>query len=596
MLLIKIISLVLWVVMLSFCDKKAEDLASSTSKTSTDDEEDKTSSTAAAGSLALAFPSDLNLSSSMEADSSGTGLKLGSDEEIAVSDEVLTPTERKEIIEDILTSTKIENCFQLVFQEIPQPGCFSANLSRDTWSASSSTYVVHMPSGITRLLYGDGGVLKKDEADGTACSAAASNYFTQDAISYVEVGKQLFASMVCASKFLNMELPTVSGTASVDYKSKLNEVSSDIKFEVAKISAEKGDDGDVYTTELLASYKVDSSKRKTYSYFRHQPDTNRGHVVVMISGSPNSLNEANASLLLDGQMPPPPGGGNPPQGGNQMQPPPSGQPQAGGAQVGNVSESSSSSGVTAVVSVNYIQTEKAMQVQLNRANFQSLTSSKHPVNFIKADGTFDRKAISDLDGSHGVADNFFSTRFVNFSDRKENLTFAKGIIGWTASLSDGSWRAFSYKVKEDASGNQMAESTFGYENMSAQYGEPGAPKGFFCSWAQGGSENSSSNVFLESAGPSGQGSNFVQYQVATRTAITSVFEHDDIESKMKYVVGQSDCGSSSDPTHFDMATVNSQDGAIDGFTPPTESELSVVGSYLGGVEMSSSSVVDLDVE
>jgi hypothetical protein len=510
------------------------------------------------GTLALAFPADLTVGSAMTGDSSSGSLALA---EIGTYDEPRSVAEKEKAVEDIFEATEIGSCFKMDIGSFPQPACFAPNVTKseiDGSAGDANPFIIGYDNDFEKLLYGDGGIVKVKESSGESCTAATVNYFTEDAVQYIEQGKQLFASLVCVSKFAEVTLPEVDQTT--DYASALESVNlpDGASFTKATISREQSSDGlDVYTTQIGLSFTQDSKDRKIYAYFRHQPesdsnDLSKGHMVVMNAGVPDSLQEANQLWLQN--EPPPPGDG--------------------GAKI-------------AVVSVSYEQNGTQQNVLLDRGNFTSYSSdtadTKHPALFVDANGAFEYADIAEIATDNSFADNFVNTRFVN---DPEADTVGKGIVGWTASLSDSFWRSFTYEVTKASDGTETAKSTFGF---SPSYSAPGDPvklpaagKGMFCHWAQQGSSPNPDETYLDPAGPSGPATNSVQYQVSTRAADGSYFTHSETDSKLKFQVSE-DCGTGTDN---DLATIDST-GSIDGvFTVPTVDDF----TPLGGVSLDASAI------
>ena len=518
-----------------------------------------TSASSDVGTLSLAYPGDLNIGSAMTG-SSDTATTLA---EVSTFSTPQTREEKQAILDSILNATSIDQCFNLSIGAIPQPECFAPNVQKseiESAASSSNPFIITYDSSFSQLLYGDGGIVKTAETSGEACTAATVTYFTEDAVNFIEQGKQLFASIVCASKFASMELPAVGSTT--DYLTALAEIPlpDGTTFDLASISREEVGGEDVYTTKLGVSFVVNNASQKLYAYFRHQPAStdggiSKGHVVVMQAGIDNSLASANNLRLQDN--PPNDQGGNPPQ--------------------------QQSSTRTGVVSVAYETEGDAQNVILNRGNWQDFDadteSSKHPANLINDDGSFDYIGIAGIAADNSYADNFVNTKF-QLGVSETNL--GQGIIGWTASLSDGFWRSFAYTVESDGT-TETAKSTFGfsegYDSQGGTVSLPTAGKGMFCYWAQsfGSPLALQTDSYLESSGLSGDATNQVQYQVATRSD-EGYFVHDGDSSKLSFKVA-SDCGG--DTADNALADIDSS-GNIDGqFTVPTIETFEA----LGGVDI-----------
>ncbi|NRA65333.1 MAG: hypothetical protein HRU19_12675 [Pseudobacteriovorax sp.] len=544
------------------CGSDSDDGAATTTATAT------TSTGTDLGSLGLAFPGDLVIGSALTADSSSTALA-----DIDTYEKPQTFAQKEAVLDAILNATSIDQCFAVKIGSFPQPECFAPNVTKSEVEAAASgdnPFIFAYESSFTQLLYGDGGIVKTQESTGESCTAATVTYFTEDAIRFIEKGKQLFASILCASKFSDLALPEVGSTT--DYLTALADVPlpTGSEFELASITREAGTDGDIYTTKLGVKFSINNTAQKLYAYFRHQPastegGTSKGHVIVMNSGIGDTLQSANQLALQD---PPPPPDGNPQGPDNQA---------GGGA-------------VAGVVSVTYESTGDKKNVILNRGNWKgvdTLDAASHPAAMISADGTFDYAGIAAINSGNNYADNFVNSRF-DLGASETNL--GRGVIGWTASLSDSFWRTFAYTVDLNTDSTETAKATFGfspgYKQTEGTVDLPVAALGMFCAWAQnvGGAPNPpslalQSDTYLETAGPAGQATNQVQYQVSTKAADGKLFVHDATESRLKFKIA-SDCGG--ETTDNNLVDIDSSGNITDKFTVP---EITTF-TPLGGVSLS----------
>ena len=516
------------------------------------------------GTLALAFPGSMNLASSLVAEDT-TALHLQGTGPITEKSKPQSPAQKEAQVNGILEAQTVNDCFQLTIVSLTQPGCFAPNIqSADITAAASGAnpYVVAMPDGVTQQLYGDGGIAQKSEGD-ESCTAATINYFTEEALSYIEQGRQAFASLVCLSKFNERATLPAPGTTT-DYMATLGALHppDGVNFKQAQITAEAGADGTtVYTTQLTIGITDGvQPESNLYAYFRHAPEladgTQKGHVVVMRNGQNDALQSANQLMLQD---PPPP-----PPGGESGAPPP---PGSGGGSAGNK---------TNVASVAYEIASGMTKAYLTRGTFKgdNATAATHPATYFDANGLLSYTAIGDVATDNSFADNFVDTRFVQ---NPSTGVLGEGIVGWTASLSDSFWRSFAYRVAENADSSQTAQATFGFAQgyVAGQPQHlPTAANGMFCYWAQmGNTQGAAGTTHLESTGLSGPAADKVQYQVSTRAGATGTFVHSDAESKLSYTIA-TDCGTN------DLADVTSDGSITDVFTAPATPTFTPLGGVV----------------
>lgn len=549
--------------------------SSTSSSTSTST---SSTTTTSAGPLALAFPGTLNLGSAMVS-ASGAGLRLSDVEDV---EDYQTVAEKQARVDAILEAETVAQCFQLAIRQFTQPTCFAPNLSRSTYDQSPSSYVVSLASGVNSLLYGDGGILTESEGDtGEACTAATINYFMESAVSVIDQGREIFASLVCAARFSDTSLPAVGETKDYIAEGILDAVTlpDGLTFNVATMSREALDGGDAYTTELSVNIPGDNvgdPHEVLHAIFKHQPDLDRGHAIAFHAGVQDGLQSANGDNQQQGDQQNQQQQNQQQQGnlllteGDNQQQQQQNQQQQGGQQ--NQQQQGSGSNNVNVVAVRYSTgTDGSMSVSLDKATFKQI-DQHHPADYITSEGVLNLAAIGIADSGNNTADNIVRAVF-----NQGATGLGSGIVGWTASLSDSFWRSFAYDVSASESGGQIAKSTFGYakswvQNEQVVY-DPTAPKGMFCSWAQGGgSQQGDSGDYLEPAGPSGNGYNAVQYQVSTRTDASSVFSPSSSDSQLGYTVGEDNCGSSNT-----LAAIT-EAGAITGvFDAPSPSAPSVLG-------------------
>ncbi|MFK7873270.1 MAG: hypothetical protein AB8C84_08885 [Oligoflexales bacterium] len=530
------------------------------------------------GTLALAFP-DVSLSSAL-ASSGSTSLSLAEEgEKLSVIKTPPTESEKKKLINKSLESDSLESCFNLAIRAFPQPACFAPNLKKNEWEAAQSSYTVTFGSTVNQLLYGDGGIVSASESNGASCSSSTINYFVESAVAIVDQGKEIFASLVCASKFYDVALPVNETT---DFTDLLTEVTlpNGLSFKKASMSHEASSTGDdIYTTELHINMSDGTKNQSLFAYFRNQPKdstgTSKGHAVVFHAGVDDSLSSANALTLTD------PVSTNPASGSEQL-PPPVGNPAP-------PAQSSSSQGKTAVVSVTYQNTATSTQVLLHRADFVSNFTTNHPAKFITSEGAIDHSAIAQKDSGHGIATNIVDASFIQ---ELSGTSAGKGIVGWTASYSDNFWRSFAYDVERDSTGIETAKSTFGFAKSWVATEEkvytPTPALGMFCAWAQNSSNpnpqsTSTTSKHLSGGGLSGTAQNLVQLQVSTRANSTSIFQHDEAQSFLKYEIA-ADCGSTTSVNN--LVSVTSDGSVTSSFTAPSLSTF----TPLGGVTLKAENI------
>lgn len=406
--------------------------------------------------------------------------------------------DKQEHIDAIFASEDASQCFQLVNLSWSQPDCFSPNFSS---SDVDSSFVVTLGAGVSQALYGDTGMVQAKENGGDACSAVTNRYFTEDAIAYVERGKQVFAALVCAGAFSEVELPGDGET--VDYLTTLDGVTlpSGYTFEEASISASGTGDSVVYETRLLMT--VDTN-RKSFSLFRHQPSANQGHVIAIETVNGDSLQQQNNLV--------------------------SGQTTVGVSVIFDGPDSEDDE-------------DQTLQAELYKGTWKS---TNHPGDYITAAGKIDYDSIaSSLGSNNDGADNFVYTKFTNNPEASTG-TVSEGITLWTASLSDYYWRAFSFNVSRDSDGGDTIKSTFGYAKLydqsSSTYAIAAAPVGMFCAWAQQNQTGTGTGSNLSGGGLQGGAMDLVQYQVASRASGSETFVSNSSASGLSYTIGANDCG------------------------------------------------------
>ena len=523
-------------------------------------------------SLSLAFPSELNIGTTLTPSSASAGLALqGSEESVDTIEEPLSIAEKQEVIEDILDTTEIAQCFKLVVGNFPQPSCFApyATAQQITDAASSDNpFVISTEESFQRILYGDAGMVKANEGT-QACSTATISYFTEDALQYIEQAKQIFASLICASKFTSTTLPEAG--QETDYLPVLTgvELPDQAEFNQATIAREATAEGDIYTTRLSLTFPGEFGARKTHAVFRNRPattsnPTSKGHVVVIQSNVPDFLSTAN---------------------GEQFSSQPKG---------------------VAAVSVRYQIQGELKEVYLDRFDVKSeAMSSIHPADLINSDGTLDFVGISEevAGGDNNAAQNFFQTKFT----LNPNITnHNNGIVGWTASLGDGNWRSFAYTVEKTDNGLETAKATFGFASANtgggghsqalSNFDDSTAPNKMYCAWAQQSGDapdpNQDQQLQLNEQNPppndqeggiGGQAANLVQFQVAIKVNSETEFIHDATQSGISYKITQ-DCGG--DSSENTLEPVESDGSITSKFTAPVFSNFTA----LSGLSLNSSSM------
>jgi hypothetical protein len=465
-------------------------------------------------------------------------------------------------LNNILEAESIEDCFQIVPVTLKQPACFAPSIERDKLD---STFVVTLPEGVNSLLYGDGGMVKANEGQ-EACAAATINYYTEDALKAIDLSQQVFATLVCIGRFSNAKLPMIG--ENINYMDILNNIAmpESHRFTAASISAAEDTAAGppVYTTIITLNTKDQTGIKRLNARFTSQKDDaslmRKGKLAVFLS---SRLTEAPKSIV----NPPPlgqqgPGGQQQGPGGQQMRP--------GGQQQG-LAGHQMGAGPGGMMLVDQIQTLAVVaqydilgehqKISLDRGDFFSSGVDDNPIKFIDREGHIDFAAIALLGAGQRVAQNFVSTAFETGLPLP---LISQGRIGWAASLNDGFWRTFAYRVSLDEDGGQVAHATYGFAPslVDGKVLKPKAPVGMFCGWAKGTSAVASESNLIPT-NLSGPGTNRVQLQVAHRQFPHQPFAANDEDNHLAYTA-TGGCGENNK-----LFAVN-EFGEVQDFLPPPE--------------------------
>ncbi|WP_141731553.1 hypothetical protein [Oligoflexus tunisiensis] len=495
----------------------SSDAPATSDDTDTDDDTD----TPVPGTLALAIP-NISMDTGVSP-KSGTSLRLqDTDDKIEAITTVPSKDDRAKVITEITEAETIADCFKLQYPTFEQPACFSPKVERSTIQANPTNYAVTVPNNPGTILYGDGGIMQAAATGGEACVSATVNHYVGSAIQIVEMGRQAFASLVCASKFVDVDLPEAGATTSYLDALKDVELPDGASFTTADIKHTTEDSLATYRTTIGLKFKDAAGLERIVYAHAVKQDTDgdagnaeKGHAIVFTNQQADELGKLNGATNYETDL------------------------------------------YAAVAATYELDADGDSKIMLDKMTFWHTDDTRHPAKFITAEGAIDYNAIGAISSGNGngngVADNLIRAIINQNADGT-----SQGIVGWSASINDEYWRSFTYSVTA-SDANESLKATFGFsrswENNAIK--DPAAAKLIFCSWPDKANSQQ-----------------LVQFQSATRNASSKVFVHNAAESKLKYMVGHGGCGTGADR---DLLTVDASGNISPSFTAPTVSKPAAVG-------------------